>query len=261
MTALPIQPLPAGQALFGRYAYPPNELGYCGPTLGVDTPTEVASHAREFDGAWPYLRAIADAAGSDPLSADVVRSYWVGGPLLDRVDPATLLDALRRAFKGQATGLLDELVESAGALAHHSFHVFVVYPWVRFLDRDATTALRVLQDCRIRWGTVESIDSEHVVITSRPLTYDAGLLDLGAATTERVRWSKDGVALIAAPTPGDTVSAHWDWICDVLTGAQSSELAAATQATLDLVNAARRPVANAVTSHPTRSTLVDRRSK
>lgn len=247
--------------MFGRYAYPPNELGYCGPTLDTDTPAEVASHAREFDGAWPYLRAIADAADSDPLSADVVRSYWVGGALLDRVDPATLLDTLRRAFKGQATGLLDELVQPAGALAHHSFHVFVVYPWVRFLDRDAATALRVLQDCRIRWGTVESIDGEHVVIASRPLTYDAGLLALGAATTERVRWSKGGVALIAAPTPGDTVSTHWDWVCDVLTGAQSSALAAATQTTLDLVNAARRQVANAVTSQPTRSTLVDRRSK
>ncbi len=34
-------------------------------------------------------RAIADAAGmNDRLDADVVRSYWVGGPLLDQVDPA-----------------------------------------------------------------------------------------------------------------------------------------------------------------------------
>ncbi|MGV0797940.1 DUF6390 family protein, partial [Mycolicibacterium elephantis] len=29
--------LTTGQTLFGRYAYPPNELGYCGPTDGGGT--------------------------------------------------------------------------------------------------------------------------------------------------------------------------------------------------------------------------------
>ena len=128
---------------------------------------ELASHAREFDGAWPYLQAIADAAGiADPLDEDVVRNYWVGGPLLDKVDPAELLARLRTAFTGQVTGLLDDL-PTGHALAHHSFHVFVVYPWVRFLDRDPTTPLRVMQDCRIRWGTVESVDGRACRIICR----------------------------------------------------------------------------------------------
>jgi hypothetical protein len=241
MTALPEQQLPAGQALFARYAFPPNELGYCGPAdAGGDNPSEIAAHAREFEGAWPYLRAIADASAiADPLDADVVRTYWVGGSLLDRIEPAALLDALRSAFVGQVTGLLAELTQPAGVLAHHSFHVFVVYPWVRFLDRDAATALQVMQDCRIRWGTVESVDDEHAVIASRPLVLDGGRLALGEPTTERVWWRKNGVSLIAAPRPGDTVSAHWDWVCDTLTDAESAALASATQATLKLVNAAR----------------------
>ncbi len=208
--------------------------------LRGDNPTEVAAHAKEFDGAWPYLRAIAEAAGtSDALDADVVRSYWVGGPQLDRVDPATLLEQLRTAFKGQATGLLFDLGRPHGSLAHHSFHVFVVYPWVRFLDRDATTALKVLQDCRIRWGTVESVEDEHAVIATHPLTFADGILALGEPTSERVRWSKDGVSLIEPPAPGDVVSAHWDWACGVLTDAECAALAGATQTTLDLVNAAR----------------------
>ena len=245
MTALHDQKLPAGYTLFARYAFPPNELGYCGPAdpdvlLRGDNPTEVAAHAKAFDGAWPYLRAIADAAGtSDALDTDVVRSYWVGGPHLDLVDPATLLDKLRTAFKGQATGLLSDLAGPRGSLAHHSFHVFVVYPWVRFLDRDAATALKVLQDCRIRWGTVESVEDEHAVITTQPLTFADCVLALGEPRSERVRWSKDGVSLIEPPAPGDVVSAHWDWACGVLTGAESAALAGATQTTLDLVNAAR----------------------
>ena len=227
--------LSAGQALFARYAFPPNELGYCGPT---DTPrSELASHAREFDGAWPYLRAIAHAGGvTDALDADVVASYWVGGKLLGRVEPAELLETLRGYFRGQRTGLLDDVPAGIGVLAHHSFHVFVVYPWIGFLERDATTPMQVLQDCRIRWGTVDSVDGEHAAVLSRPLRYDGEYLTLGEPTAERVRWSKDGVSLMAAPAPGDVISAHWDWICDTLSDDEAAALAAATQATLDLVN-------------------------
>jgi hypothetical protein len=243
---MPDRGVPAGYSLFARYAFPPNELGYCGPAdadvlLRADDPTEVAAHAKAFDGAWPYLRAIADAASTvDALDADVVGSYWIGGPLLDRVDPAALLDRLRRAFEGQTSGLLGDLAEPKGVLAHHSFHVFVVYPWVRFLDRDPATSLQVLQDCRIRWGTVESLDGDHVVMASRPLTFEDGTVALGEPTAERVRWRRDGASLIAAPEPGDVVSAHWDWACGILTESETSALRDATQVTVDLVNDARR---------------------
>lgn len=250
MTALHEQKLPEGYTLFARYAFPPNELGYCGPAdagvlLRGDNAAEVAAHAKEFDGTWPYLRAIAEAAGaSDVLDADVVRSYWIGGPALDRVDPAVLLEKLRGAFKAQATGLLFELARPRGALAHHSFHVFVVYPWVRFLDREAATALKVLQDCRIRWGTVASVEDEYAVIATRPLSFADGTLALAEPRSERVRWRKEGVSLIGAPAPGDVVSAHWDWACGVLTDDECVALADATQTTLDLVNKARNEERN-----------------
>ena len=34
--------------------------------------------------------------------------------------------------------MLDDIT-AENALAHHSFHVFVVYPWVGFLDREPST--------------------------------------------------------------------------------------------------------------------------
>jgi len=226
-----------GQALFGRYAYPPNELGYCGPTATGGT-SELATHAKEFDGAWPYLAAIADALGtSDPLDEDVVHSYWVGGPSLHRVKPADLLARLRTMFKGQVTGLLDTVPATAGVLAHHSFHVFVVYPWVRFLRRDGTTALQVMQDCRIRSGKVEMVAGDHVVVSARPLQFDDGRLFLGEPQPERVRWKKGELSLAPAPEPGSIVSAHWDWVCGPLTDDENAALGSATGATLDLVNA------------------------
>lgn len=226
-----------GRELFACYAFPPNELGYCGP---ADTAqAELATHATEFDGAWPYLEAIADAAGiGDPLDDAVVRNYWIGGPLLDKVDPAALLSRIRQAFTGQVTGILEDIT-AGNALAHHSFHVFVVYPWVRFLDRDPTTPLRVMQDCRIRWGTVESVEGDHVVVSSAPLAFRDGDLLLADAATERVRWRKDGTTLAAAPVAGATIAAHWDWVCGTLTESEATALSAATQTTLDAVNEAR----------------------
>ncbi|ULE32961.1 DUF6390 family protein [Mycobacterium sp. IDR2000157661] len=226
----------SGQTLFGRYAYPPNELGYCGPTERGGA-AGLASHAQEFDGAWPYLTAIADACGAgDALDEEVVNSYWVGGPALYKVDPGQLLGRLRAAFTGQLTGLLDTVPANADVLAHHSFHVFVVYPWIRFVRRDPRTALGVMQDCRIRWGTVDSVSGEHALVSSRPLQLDDGMLVLGPPRSEEVRWRQGDLSLTPAPSPGATVSAHWGWLCATLTETDCEALAAATQTTLDLVN-------------------------
>lgn len=243
-----------GWELFAQYAFPPNELGYCGPpdaskllkssTQAADARlaphVRIAEHAQGFEGAWPYLEDIAAAAGvDDPLDFDVVRNYWIGGSLLARVDGERLLNRLRSAFERQPTGLLNELTSPDDVLPHHSFHVFVVYPWVRFLDRDAATALGVMQDCRIRWGTVESIDGEHAVITSPPLGLGGGELILGDPRPERVQWKKGELSLAPAPTPGSIVAAHWNWVCATLDADQHVALEAATHATLDLVNTSR----------------------
>ncbi|KUI20094.1 DUF6390 family protein [Mycobacterium sp. GA-2829] len=222
-----------GRTLFAQYAFPPNELGYCGPP-GV-AGAGLAGRAREFDGAWPYLEALAAAGNADVLDDEVVHSYWIGGALLAAVDPSDLLTRLRCAFAGQVTGLLDAVAEH-GVSAHHSFHVLVVYPWIRFLDRDPATPLRIMQMCRIRWGTVEYVDDDHVVLSSRPLTVTDRALGLGAPRCERVRWRRDGTALSDTPRPGDLVAAHWDWVCGALTEGDVTALQTATSVTLALVN-------------------------
>ena len=234
-----------GRELFASYAFPPNELGYCGPPdssvlLNGRGPAAIDRHAQGFDGAWPYLEEIAAATGAaDPLDPDVVRTYWVGGPLLDRVDGHRLVDRLRTALPGQPTGLLDGLDEPAEVLAHHSFHVFVVYPWVRFLAIDPGNPLRILQSCRIRWGVVDSVDDEHAVVVSSPLRFDGEQLTMGEPEPETVRWSRAGTSLAPRPSPGQTVAAHWDWICGTLDESDSQALACATRSTLDLVNRLR----------------------
>ena len=241
-------PTDLGASLFARYAYAPNELGYCGPDGAADlldhaahgtNEIELASRAPQFDGAWVYLEAIAAAARLSPLDAQVVEAYWVGNDLLSLVDAAELLAALQARFRQQSGGLLPHLVASPDVLAHHGFHVFAVYPWVGLLDNGGGVPRSVLDSCRIRWGTVVSIVGDRLDVECRALTWQNSRLGLGSPQLQSVRWSAAGKSLLLAPAVGDVVSMHWDWVCDRLAPAQVDTLAAATEHALSLANAQR----------------------
>jgi hypothetical protein len=219
-----------GALLFARYAYPPNELGYCGPAgssalLLADDPDEIARRARQFEGAWAYLEFLARVAGvDDPLDEAVVAAYWVGGDLLSRASSSDLVDFLRSRFAGQIGGTW---LEAGGrALAHHSFHVFEVYPWAALLRRTGNpAAISVLDRCRIRTGTVRQVHGETATVSCRPLvTASDGSLVEGPARNETAAWSAEGRTLLAGLAPGDRVALHWDWVCDVLTDSQIARI-------------------------------------
>jgi hypothetical protein len=215
----------AGALLFARYAYPPNELGYCGPSdaAGLLRSEDIARRARKFDGAWTYLSFIASSAGiDDPLDERVVESYWIGNSLLDQVSPEGLLAFLREQFAGQ-TG--STWRTAAAPLAHHSFQVFAVYPWASLLAATGNpTAVSVLDSCRIRTGEVVRVAGERAVVRSRPLIWDGTSFGDGPPVETPARWSAGGLSLISAPSPGDLVALHWDWICDVITPAQAASI-------------------------------------
>jgi Family of unknown function (DUF6390) len=249
-----------GPLIFARYAYPPNALGYCGPddaqalighTSAGESGPDLAALARRFAGAWPYLQLIAASAGrADPLDAAVVRAYWLGNRLLRTVDPAVFAAHLVDRFETRAGRGLTDLTTLArlGAVAHHNFHVFAVYPWVGMLRAGPTSEpLRVLDACRIRWGRVCSVAVGIVEVLSQPLLWNGAVLCLGPARTEHVLCATDQGRLAPTVRPGDMVSMHWDWVCDVLTQAQVSSLRAVTAHTLRMTNEAlARPVAAAV---------------
>jgi hypothetical protein len=226
----------SGPELFARYAYPPNERGYCGPDdpaglLAAGSPAadaEVARRARQFEGAWVYLELIARAAGiSDPLDARVVEAYWLGNDLLDGIDPGWFLAELRERLRGQVSGQWASGVPDVGAavVPHHAFHVFAIYPWVGLLRRDAVVPRAILDQCRIRTGTVETVDGPRAQVGIRPLTWDGRCLGIGDVETLDVRWSDNGRSLLAGVRVGDLVSIHWDWVCDVIEEARASALA------------------------------------
>lgn len=235
--------------LFARYAYPPNQLGYCGPDdhralldygAGQVSDPGLAQLARAFTGPWPYLTLMAGAAGiADPFDWRVVEAYWVGNPLLDAVDMADFGATLMERFRPRAGRSWDHLAEgiTAGAVAHHSFHVFGVYPWVGLLQSGRSDhPLHQLDRCRIRWGRVVATVGDRVQVRFRPLEWDGRQLSLGAPQVETVTRALHGVGFVPDLQPGDWVSLHWDWICDRLDRRQLASLRRYTDRQLDITN-------------------------
>ncbi|MGB7981970.1 MAG: DUF6390 family protein, partial [Candidatus Nanopelagicales bacterium] len=259
--AMSAGPRPSGALRFARYAYPPNELGFCGPDAAGQILEQVAAGADDpdlrgllhrFEGAWPYLELIAGCAGiDDPLDDRVVEAYWLGNDLLDGVGITDFGRSLTDRFRPRAGAGWSALAEAipAGAVPHHSTHVLAVYPWVGLLRAGRTVEpLHVLDRCRIRWGRVESVLGDEVLVTSQPLAWDGRALYLGARRVEVVRAGTAGVRLVTDLGPGDWCALHWDWVCERLDARRLAALQHWSAGTLALVNATAHPAPAAVLS-------------
>jgi hypothetical protein len=229
-----------GPEMFARYAYAPNQLGYCGPPNssrllnGARDEIEVA--ARQFTGAWPYLQVLSRMTGiADPLDYRLVESYWLGGGVGARLDSRAFTAELLAVIGPQAghywTHLTADLADEAAP--NHCFHVFGVYPWSQLLGKGMDEhPLAVLDSCRITWGTVVSTDDASVVVSCQRLTWDGAALSLSAALTRTV----DLDDISPAVAPGELVAVHWDRVCGRLNTEQVQALADSTHHQLHTTN-------------------------
>jgi len=221
-----------GPQLFARYAFMPNRLTYCGGDdnkalfdyclAGVSDPGLVAL-LKQFTGAMPYLRLIARCnLVADPFDLQVVEAYWLGNELLRKVEIRALYDSLRERFGRQMTRSNLELVlgkAPAGACPHHSFHVIEVCPrngWPQ--------ALSFMDNCRISWGQVVSVDGATLTANVRPLALEGNNLILGPAQPRQVNRQLYGSGFVDTAQVGDWVSIHWNWACQVLNTRQVKNL-------------------------------------
>jgi hypothetical protein len=243
-------PAASGPVRFARYAYGPNRLGYCGPDdaaalwqQAVEGTAEVGLRdlARQFEGAWPYLRLIADANGiRDELDARVVEAYWLGNDLLEAVTPNLLGRSLEVRFRSRLDSSTWHWLKSkapGGARPMHAFHVLDVFPCTGLLrsgDRD--NLLGVMDACRIRWSRVLERDGDALVVSAVPLVLCDGRLALGAPIPQRVQAWRDGTSFVAAAEPGDVVALHWDWACERLSPRQLANLIGWTRFELEIAN-------------------------
>ena len=249
-----------GPRLFARYALPPNALGYCGPedtaafadaAFSTATPVDELRYlAGSFNGAWPYLQLIAGCVGiEDPLDLRVVEAYWIGNRLLDKVDRSLFLGQIDDRFR-KRSWRNHELVAAAAVIGHpnHSFHVFCAYPWIGLLRAGKVEpSLRVLDRCRIRWGTVTGIAADHVDVLSQPLVWDGAKLSLGTPVAEAVAPSGD-VAVTSTLAVGDTVALHWDYVCDRLSPQRLARLRREHDHHMKIVNRAAGTLGDRLTA-------------
>ncbi len=76
-----------------------------------------------------------------------------------------------------------------------------------------------------------------VTVRSRRLRVEGSRLLLGGEQVELARRVLGESALAAAVRPGDTVSLHWDWVCDRLSPMALHWLRYCTRRNLRAVNA------------------------
>lgn len=243
-----LQPLPtslAGSLRFARYAFMPNRLRYCGGddnrTLFEYSVEQVDDGGlrpllKRFTGALPYLQLIARSNGiADAFDDRVVEAYWLGNDLLKTVEVRQLYDALNERFGKQLQGRTREWVlgkAPAGARPHHNFHVFDVHSRIGELQN----TLETLDGCRVSWGRVTAIAGAELVVERQPLRLRDGKLELGPAETIRAVRQVEGRGFADTAAPGDWVSLHWGWVCEVITPQQLAALRYYTSDHLRLAN-------------------------
>lgn len=246
MIDLQARPAPlAGSLRFIRYAFMPNRLRYCGGdenrTLFEYGTEQVVDGGldpllRKFSGALPYLQLIARANGiPDPFDDRVVEAYWLGNELLAGVEARQLHDALHERFGKQLQGRTRDWVlgkAPAGARPHHNFHVFDVHSRVGQLEN----TLETMDQCRVSWGKVVRVDGPELVVERAPLALAEGKLVLGPPQTLREVRQVEGRGFADAAAPGEWVSLHWGWVCEVLTPRQQANLFRFTQDHIRLAN-------------------------
>jgi hydrogenase maturation factor len=246
MIALPVSaPSLAGPLRFVRYGFMPNQLRYCGGddnrtlfdyAIAGEVDGGLTPLLRRFTGALPYLQLIARANGiADPFDDRVVEAYWLGNDLLAGVEARQLYDDLRERFRRQLTGkTLDLVIGKApvGARPHHNFHVFDVHSRAGQLEHSLAT----MDQCRVSWGKVVRVEGPSLVVERQPLVLVDGKLALGPIETAAVARQVDGRGFADGAAPGDWVSLHWGWVCEVIGTEQQRHLAFETTWHLRLAN-------------------------
>jgi hypothetical protein len=249
-------PAEPGPLLFARFALPPNRLGYCGGEeaasllqhIGAGVVDEdLVRQCRDFEGAYPYLRFIAEgAAVADPLDRRVVEGYWLGGPALAGASRsgferrfADQLDArFRRRTAAREWPWLAEK-PAGGAVPHHSFHVLEILPRVGLMRGGVPAALvPTLEQCLVRPATIVAVEGAQLRVRAARLVLRDGRFELTDGDAEElVAWRADGAILVPDPLPGETVALHWGWACDRLSARQVARLLRVTRASVARANA------------------------
>lgn len=204
----------SGIKLAALYGIKPHKLGFCGPKDKKDTQllsdylkgarikeNKIRVILKEFKGAYPYYKLIAKSNGiKDFFDKRVIKAYWVGNKLLDKVEKIK---------------------------PHHSYHVLVVGS----VTGRIVLKGKLLDLCRIGWGRVIKlkVKSQKLKIEYCPLI-GKKKFKLGKTIKKEIEWDRD---LLPKVKTGDWVSFHWNQAVEILTNKDIKNLRKYTLLTLN----------------------------
>jgi len=224
----------SGLKLAASFGFYPHQLGFCGlqgysikKTIfdylsGKKVPQQKIRKILEtFIGAFSYYKLIARSNGiKDPFAEKVVKAYWLGNELLEKVSSHSLKEMIIKDFVGR--GLLSkETAENKAkkipldSKAHHSFHVFIIGS----VSGRVALEGKLLDLCRVGWGKVTEIQKRgkkgvnEVIIEYQPLSKRKNKYFLGKPTSKSIFWNEKIIPKIKI---GDKVATHWNHIARII---------------------------------------------
>jgi len=241
-----------GVLFHAKHAFMPNSLGYCGPDEkgqiqrdleGDRSNEELVQTLKKFEAAYPFLRLIAKSAGRQVFDYIVPEAYWIGNRLLDLVPVSDFYSFSHHEIKGRDPEKVREVFRRLDGVAppHHTFYVMSTYATSAVPDGPNITnqarlkIAEAVDNCRISWGTVRRVGKEELQVEVRRVNVDERGLSLARPAVKRVRYNPE-VKPFGTVKPGDVVSVHWNYACDVMTPRQAKNIARYTDGDIRLVN-------------------------
>jgi len=233
-----------GLKIAALYSFPPGRFGLCG--MGEKSSHEILDFLKgekvpnikeileTFEGSLFYYRLIAkENKISNHFDEKVVRAYWIGNDLLEKVRISKLREVVAKNLKKPK--LAEKLPENSRA--HHSFHVLVAGPMKR--DLIMTEGMKDL--CKVSWGKILKIEDYKLQIANLIVEYQPLLKErkwfLGKPIKRRIFWFK---SILPKVKVGDFVSFHWDLVLEKLTKKDLENLKKYTQLSIEIANCLKK---------------------
>lgn len=227
-------------ALYGFYPY---KFGFCGPeekstkkTL-LDylsgkkiTERKVRKILKNFKAAYSYYKLIANSNKiKDPFNKEVVKAYWIGNKLLDKVKINDLRQMVAEDFSKPGLLPKETALEKAQGIpknskAHHSFHVLIIGS----VTRKVVLEGKLLDFCRIGWGKVINTKKDKIRVKYQPLVGKKKLV-LGELVEKEIIWDKVFAPKIKI---GDWITFHWNHLNEKIEREDKENLKKYTKITL-----------------------------
>jgi len=229
-----------GLKIAALYSFPPGRFGLCG--MGEEASHQILHFLKgervpnikeileTFEGSLFYYKLIAkENKISDYFNEKVVRAYWVGNELLEKVRISKLKEMVTKYLKKPK--LAEKLPENSKA--HHSFHVLVAGPMRK--DLIMTEGMKDL--CKISWGKILKIVDCRLQIANLIVEYQPLLKErkwfLGKPVKRKIFWFKKILPKIKV---GDFVSFHWDLALEKLSKKDLENLKKYTQISIKITS-------------------------